>query len=351
MSTPTAAGEIRTAARPACAVCGGPGEPVYSGIPDRLFHSKGEWTIVRCANAVCGLMWLNPMPVAEDLHNAYAQYYTHADQPSRPDSFLRSAYIKLVKNGYLALRYGYRRIDPGFPGRLLGLLMYLLHPARRLELDCSVMYLQAREGGDLLEIGFGSGALMEHLREVGWKAQGLDFDPVCVERARAKGFEARTGALEDARFPDGRFDAVVMSHAFEHVPDPIALLRECRRVLKPGGVFVSLTPNAVSHGHRVFGSHWLALDPPRHLHLFSPDSMRGALAKVPFSSARVFTTANGADYISMSSRDLQRVGRHTLGAPLDPAEWRRGRLFQLWECLLLLLRPGAGEELVVFAVK
>lgn len=343
--------EIKAAPRPACAVCGATGETVYAGIPDRLFHSAGNWSIARCANAACGLMWLDPMPVPEDLHKAYAEYYTHADQPSRPESFLRSAYAKYVKNGYLALRYGYRRIDPGFPGRLLGLLMYALHPARRLELDCSVMYLPERGGGRLLEIGFGSGALLEHLRSVGWDAQGLDFDPVCVERARAKGFEARTGSLEDARFPDGHFDAVVMSHAFEHVPDPIALLRECRRVLKPGGVLVSLTPNAVSHGHRVFGAHWLALDPPRHLHLFSPESLRGALAKVPFSSARVFTTANGADYIYLSSRDLRRAGRHTLGAPLDPAEWRRGRLFQLREWLLLLLRPDAGEELVLFAVK
>lgn len=343
--------EIRAAARPTCAVCGGTGDRVYDGIPDRLFHSKGEWSIVRCTNTSCGLLWLNPMPLAEDLHKAYEQYYTHADQPARPDSFLRSLYAKYIKNGYLALRYGYRLVDPGFPGRLLGLLMYLLHPARRLELDCSVMYLPPREGGRLLEIGFGSCALMEHLRSVGWDPQGLDFDPLCVERARAKGFEARAGALEDAKFPDGRFDAVVMSHAFEHVPDPIGLLREIRRVLKPGGVFVSMTPNASSHGHRVFGRNWLALDPPRHLHLFNPDSLRGALAQVPFSSARIFTTANGADYIYLSSRDLIRAGRHTIGAPLDPAEWRRGRLFQLRESLRLWFNPDAGEELVVYAVK
>ncbi|MBI5247335.1 MAG: class I SAM-dependent methyltransferase [Elusimicrobia bacterium] len=342
---------IHTAARPRCAVCGGEGATVYAGIPDRLFHSKGEWTIVRCANASCGLLWLDPMPLPEDLHKAYAQYYTHADQPARAESFLRSLYVKYVKNGYLALRYGYRRVDPGFPGRLGGLLMYLLHPARRLELDCSVMYLPPREGGRLLEIGFGSCALMEHLRSVGWNPSGLDFDPVCVERAKAKGFEARTGALEDAKFPDGHFDAVVMSHAFEHVPDPIGLLREIRRVLKPGGTFVSLTPNAVSYGHGYFGRNWLALDPPRHLHLFSPDSLRGALAQVPFSSARVFTTANGADYIYLSSRDLLRSGRHTLGAPLDPAEWRRGRLFQIGESLRLFFNPDAGEELVVYAVK
>ena len=342
---------IRAAARPACLVCAGAGSVLYKGIPDRLFHSKGEWTIVRCGNAACGLLWLDPMPLAEDLHKAYAEYYTHADQPARADSFLRSAYAKFVKNGYLALRYGYTLVDPGFPGRWLGLLMYALHPARRLELDCSVMYLPENRGGRVLEIGFGSCALMEHLRSVGWTPEGLDFDPVCVERARAKGFEARTGALEDAKFPDGRFDAVVMSHAFEHVPDPIGLLREIRRVLKPGGTFVSLTPNAVAHGHRVFGRDWLALDPPRHLHLFSPDSLRGALAKVPFSSVRVFTTANGADYIYLSSRDLVRTGRHPLGAPLNPGEWRRGRLFQLWESLRLWVNPDAGEELVVYAVK
>jgi SAM-dependent methyltransferase len=291
---------IRAAACPRCCVCGGPGSVAYSGIPDRLFAAPGKWTIVRCVDPSCGLLWLDPMPATDDLHKAYKKYYTHDEGPSRPASALR---------------------------------------------------LPARPGGRLLEIGFGSGTILETLSAAGWRAEGLDFDRVCVERLRAKGFEARLGSLKDAAYPGDSFDAVIMSHVFEHVPDPLALLREVRRVLKPGGLFVALTPNAAACGHRKFRSNWLALDPPRHLHLFSPASLRLALSSVPFSAAKVFTTINGADYIHLASRDLERAGRHVIGAPLDPAERRRGRRFQLREWFLLLLQPDAGEELVVIAAK
>ena len=339
---------IRAEARPNCCVCGGAGSIVYSGIPDRLFAAPGKWTIVRCGNADCGLLWLDPMPAAEELHKAYRDYYTHGDAEPWPVSPL---YTRWVKNAYLAAKFGYRALDPGFPGRILRWILYFLHPVRRTELDASVMYLPAHDGGRLLEIGFGSGGLLKKMRAVGWRAEGLDFDPVCVERARAEGFEARLGSLKDARYPDDCFDAVIMSHAFEHVPDPQELLREIRRILKPGGRFVSLTPNAAAYGHRKFKSYWLALDPPRHLHLFTPAALRLALSRISFATVKVFTTINGASYIHLASRDVEKTGRHRFGGPLNQAEWRRGRRFQLLEWFMLWFQPDAGEELVVVAVK
>jgi SAM-dependent methyltransferase len=342
---------MRTEARPRCCVCGGSGSVVYSDIPDRLFAAPGKWTIVRCENPACRLLWLDPMPAAEDLHKAYGEYYTHGDAEAWPDSPLRSAYARWVKNPYLAAKFGYRALEAGVLGRILRGALYFLHPVRRHELDASVMYLPARDGGRLLEIGFGSGALLKRMRGLGWRAEGCDFDPVCVERARAEGFEARLAPLKGAGYPDDHFDAVVMSHAFEHVPDPLELLGEIRRILKPGGLFISLTPNAAAYGHRKFKEHWLALDPPRHLHLFTPASLRLEMAKVPFSKVNIFTTINGAAYIHLASRDVAKTGRHRFGGPLNQAEWKRGRRFQLLEWFLLWFQPDAGEELVVIASK
>jgi 2-polyprenyl-3-methyl-5-hydroxy-6-metoxy-1,4-benzoquinol methylase len=65
--------------------------------------------------------------------------------------------------------------------------------------------------------------------------------------------------LEDQAFDAGSFDMVTMSHVIEHVHDPAAVLRECRRILAPDGVLLLATPNARSWGHAVFRSGYVAL--------------------------------------------------------------------------------------------
>ena len=88
-----------------CFVCSGPGEWLYQGLPDRLFGAAGSWGLRHCADRGCGLIWIDPMPLAADLGKAYERYYTHNDMPA-PDSWLRNAFVA-AKRAYLAAKYGY----------------------------------------------------------------------------------------------------------------------------------------------------------------------------------------------------------------------------------------------------
>ena len=98
--------EIRTIAVPACILCGTQGAPLYSGLRDRLFGAPGTWNVRRCANGRCGLLWLDPMPSPEDVHKAYASYYTHEAERDRTSAIQR--FFGAVKRGYVANRFGYR---------------------------------------------------------------------------------------------------------------------------------------------------------------------------------------------------------------------------------------------------
>ena len=91
----------------------------------------------------------------------------------------------------------------------------------------------------------------------------MELDPGGVATARARGVPVYQGQLADAKFPDNHFDAVHSAHVIEHVYDPVALLRECFRILKPGGKLVIITPNTGSWGHRKFGSTWHGWDGSR----------------------------------------------------------------------------------------
>ena len=264
--------EIRARPCPECYLCGAPGIPLYRALLDRLFGVPGQWNLKKCPSKGCGLIWLDPMPLEEDIGKAYQSYYTHQDTVRIPDTWPRRAY-QTVKEGYLANRYGYRKEALPAWKRLLGLLIYL-HPGRRAVLDFSAMYLPIRPGGCLLEIGCGSGGMLKQMQELGWDVEGVDFDSVAVAKAREKGLEVHLGTLEDQDYANDRFDAVVMIHLIEHVYEPSRLMRECHRILKPGGRLVVVTPNNESWGHEMFRSCWRGLEPPRHLHIFNIPALR-----------------------------------------------------------------------------
>lgn len=103
----------------------------------------------------------------------------------------------------------------------------------------------AGEGGSrprLLDIGSGTGALLEVAGAMGFDAEGIDLCRPNVERAAARGLRVRQGDAA-ALDLDGRFDVVTMMDIVEHVVDPVGLLRAVRRALVPGGRLVVYTPN------------------------------------------------------------------------------------------------------------
>lgn len=336
---------MRTIDVPRCRLCAEIGQPLYQGLKDRLFSAPGAWNVLQCPAAACGLLWLNPMPAPEDVHLAYETYYTHGEQGARQGPLQRL--LASAKRGYVANRFGYAA---GAADRLLGLLPWI-YPGRTTELDFSVMWLKSEARGRLLDIGAGSGWLVEHMNQLGWRAEGLDFDPQAVRSARVRGLTMHEGGLTAQRFAAGSFDAVTMSHSIEHVHDPVAWLTEVRQILKPGGRLAIATPNTRGRLHRRFGQHWFPLDPPRHLHLFNRFALASALRKAGFERFRIWTSARDANGAFLGSRAIRASGRHSMMARPGTLDSVQARAVQVAEQVRLRFDQDAGEDLVALAYK
>jgi SAM-dependent methyltransferase len=342
---------IRTTAQPRCSVCSSDGGLLYKGQKDRLFHASGAWDTFRCASAACDAVWLNPTPLVEDLPLAYEDYYTHQPERAESRTSRAKAVYRWLKLGYLSRKYGYGGLRVGPSQRLLGALLYLI-PLRRAAVDEEVRQLKANPGGLLLDVGCGSGDWLVQMRELGWAVQGLDFDDKAVAAARDRGLAISSGSLESQRYPSAHFDVVTLNHVVEHLPDALATLSECYRILKPGGILVLYTPNSVSLGHAVFRSHWRGLEPPRHLHIFGPLSLGTLLHQAGFQDCRI-TTANSEFYWRQSLSLLLRSTRSNSLERGSNSVWARGLSLGL-AALAQTVRPfndQRGESLVAHATR
>ena len=349
MNSPTALDQqIRADPRPFCTLCGTRGEFIHVDLPDRLFGAPGHWSLKRCLNRRCQLIWLDPMPVPEDLGKAYSTYYTHKAPEiteSSPRSLVRRCY-RLLKMSYLADKYGYETGVNSVLARSLGKLLYVF-PTRRRDVDGFVRHLRWVPQGKLLDVGCGAGHWMLLMRELGWNVQGVDFDEASVSLARAQGLKIHQGSLEEQNLGGDHFDAVMLNHVIEHVVDPVRTLIECARILKPGGRLIMATPNSSALAHRIFKQYWRGLEPPRHLHLFNPVSMRKLLDQIGFKKASL--RVENSLFIWKETFKLWGQTRRDVVAKF--AEAFGPYLFVILERCWLTVHSSAGEALSVEAVK
>lgn len=224
-----------TAARP-CVVC--------DASERTLELTVGEFDIYRCA---CGLRTLHPEPADEQL-------------------------VEVFEDGTIYSEAGSLRTE-------------LLEQHHRSLYEVE----KAAKPGRLLDVGCGLGNLLEVARMRGWQATGVDPSPYSVAQAQARGFTAHEGLLHDVMFDAASFDVVSLMQVVEHLIDPRALLTECKRLLRPGGVMLVETPNPASLLARVKRERFNYWIPPVHCVWYTPDALGRLLADSGFAPLKIST--------------------------------------------------------------
>ncbi|MFW6866054.1 class I SAM-dependent methyltransferase [Nocardioides sp. CPCC 206347] len=97
------------------------------------------------------------------------------------------------------------------------------------------------QGSSLLDVGCGTGWLSAEFPAY----VGLDNSPAAVEAAQQRGIDVRLADLE-AGLPvgDAEFDGAVLKDVLEHLLDPVGLVQEVYRALRPGGTVFASSPDA-----------------------------------------------------------------------------------------------------------
>ena len=233
-----------------------------------------------------------------------------------------------------------------------------------IDLKDELDYVNQLTPGRILDVGCGLGFLLSGVHDT-WEKHGVEISRLAAEHAAQYG-KIYCGFLEDANYQDGQFDVVVMYHVLEHVAEPISLLREVRRILKPGGKFICATPDFDSACARRFGARYRMLHDHTHVSLFSTNSLRNTLNDLGFEVENVhypyfdtehFNTKNfdrlsDTDQISPAFYgNIMTFYSHKESEVLGSFQslTRQGRAAQLWARCLKWQYDAAVQSIALFS--
>lgn len=246
-----------------CLVCGSSKRSLWAEVTDvEYFTTEDHFTYNRCGE--CDALSINPVPEGR-LNEIYPANY-----------------------------YSFSPLDASLVTRL------------KISMDRRLFrgILQPMGGSELsaLDIGGGSGWLLTQARQIEPRlsyTMVVDIDTGAENIARNCGHDYFCGRIEDFN-SSHRFDLILMLNLIEHVRDPVSVLAAARRLLKPGGRILLKTPNYDSLDARLFrSSYWGGLHCPRHWVIFTPQSLRRAVAAAGLRTHKISLT-QGAPFWAWS---------------------------------------------------
>jgi len=200
----------------------------------------------QCKN--CGVYFLNPIPTVEQLKRAYDEsYYGLGEKKFNPT-------VEKV-------------VD-----------FFRQRTAKNFAKNLAV-------GSKVLDIGCGNGSFLANLgKQKELELHGLELDGKSADRASMHSqINLHRGFLEWDTYPENYFDAIIMTHVFEHLPNPKEIIEIIHRIAKKGAVLQIEIPNIASWQAQLFKSYWFHLDPPRHLNFFPSKVLQNELSKLGWS--------------------------------------------------------------------
>ena len=189
-----------------------------------------------------------------------------------------------------------------------GVINSLYHMVRKRTLSAKRRLVVNETGitkGAILDIGCGTGAFLNTMKEADWNITGLEPDTV----ARSKAAELyhiqpqEPGKLFE--LTPASFNAITMWHVLEHVHELHAYIKQIEKLLAPGGKAFIAVPNYTSKDAAIYAAHWAAYDVPRHLYHFSPQSMVTLLAQHGLKLTAVKPMWFDSFYVSMLSEQYK----------------------------------------------
>ncbi|MFK8055370.1 MAG: class I SAM-dependent methyltransferase [Saprospiraceae bacterium] len=178
--------------------------------------------------------------------------------------------------------------------------------------------MTGKQTGSILDVGCGTGELLNTMKQAGWETRGLEPDEGARTYAKTQ-YDLDVTQPEDLFKLEGTYDCVSMWHVLEHVHRLHEYLDQLNKLIGEQGTLIIAVPNYTSSDAQHYGDKWAAYDVPRHLYHFSPQSMRRLLGQHGFKLRELRAMPFDAFYVSLLSEKYANGGMRPVSAFLKGA--------------------------------
>ena len=238
---------------PACKICKNIDGNKTHQVREMMFGFRDKFEYIECLN--CGCLQIKEVPA--DLSKYYPNdYYSLKKKIHHNDSPFQS----LLKRQRASYGLFGKNIIGWAVSKAYGVPNWYKW-LRRVGVNFS---------SSILDVGCGTGDLLLGLRKEGFTSL-IGVDPFIK-----KDIDYENGVTvlkKDLGELDERFDFIMMHHSFEHMSEPLKVLKKIHQLLKPGRFVLIRIPIASSFAWKKYGKDWVELDAPRHLFLHTTKSM------------------------------------------------------------------------------
>jgi len=292
----------------ACRICGNRDANTAWPTREMMFGTREPFTYIECAR--CGCVQIDALP------ERLGGYYPSGYFAYRPQHRLARSRLRRFID---ARRVAYRLYGHNWLGALVE---RVAKPLAYLEW---VRRAGIERDAPILDVGCGAGRLLLKMR-LGGFADCTGVDPFLDhDIIYANGLTIHQARVEDLG-PEhhARYALIMLHHAFEHVPDPVATLTTLARLLAPSGTLLIRIPVADCAAWERYRGNWVQLDPPRHLHLHTRASMDLLAARTGLVVREVICDSTALQFIGSEAyaRDIPLRDSHRRERRLSAPERR-----------------------------
>jgi len=170
------------------------------------------------------------------------------------------------------------------------------------------------KSGHLLDVGAGTGAFLNTMKQRGWDVKGLEPDEDARKLAETLHGVTVADSSQLFEFQPRSFDAITLWHVLEHVHDLHDYIKQLKNILRKDGRLFIAVPNYTSLDASHYGPFWAAYDVPRHLYHFTPKSIEVLLKQHGLSLEAKKPMWFDSFYISMLSTKYHRGKTNMVGS-------------------------------------
>ena len=232
-----------------------------SGVDFEYQTSSQTFSFVKCKD--CNLVYLNPRPRNSELSKIYPQNYL-AYNLSEDDKTKKSSLAYKLRSSFYTSKVKY-----------------------------ALKFLLSTDNNQisLLDIGAGDGRLLNWYKTIPGKkisTHAVEMNSQAIELLKQQGHNTYHGLYSETNIPHESFDIVHSSHVIEHVSDPHEFTEKSFQLLKPGGLYLTETPNIDCFDAKFFVKrYWGGYHFPRHWTLYTPETFSTSLNEVGFEIIKV----------------------------------------------------------------